>query len=418
MQFDISDVFGRLKAVCVLLRTIMLWPVVMILPCDKKKIVFGAWWGDQFGDNPRYFMDYIIRQDAGYKCYWVGNECIRDLVDRHGDVTFVRKGSLLSVWHCATAGWLCFSISIGYDITTFPTFHRAKLLCFWHGTAFKGVTYRKTDLGVARRTGALGRLRALANSFMKYAYARDAFASFSYPEMITEMPYECPGVFLPSKSMAFGTPRIDYLIRNRCNNLEIQRVREKYSCLLNLPIEKKWFLYLPTWRKGLDVKFSFLSSQLGPEYQRILSMRNAIIIEKQHPQVLEALRHDVKRNDVMVSVSQEMSRKIDMQELLLAADRLITDYSSCFCDFATLDRPVIHYAYDYEWYVNVERGVEYDLQLVAAGPIVKSEDELLCYLEAPDEVLLANRGCLSKKLVESETGMASSRFAEWVGLLK
>ena len=63
--------------------------------------------------------------------------------------------------------------------------------------------------------------------------------------------------------------------------------------------------------------------------------------------------------------------------MLAAADVLITDYSSCFFDYLILDRPIIHYLYDYEYYVNSDRGVYYDLMDVVAGDTPKTIQELL-----------------------------------------
>ena len=67
----------------------------------------------------------------------------------------------------------------------------------------------------------------------------------------------------------------------------------------------------------------------------------------------------------------------DSQELLLASDLLITDYSSCYFDFLLLDRPIIHYAYDYQSYGSIDRGFYYDLENVSGGSIVKTEEKLL-----------------------------------------
>ena len=45
-----------------------------------------------------------------------------------------------------------------------------------------------------------------------------------------------------------------------------------------------------------------------------------------------------------------MSAVDEINELYLAADVLITDYSSVFFDFANLNRPILFYMYDYRQY--------------------------------------------------------------------
>ncbi|MBR2571158.1 MAG: CDP-glycerol glycerophosphotransferase family protein [Clostridia bacterium] len=65
----------------------------------------------------------------------------------------------------------------------------------------------------------------------------------------------------------------------------------------------------------------------------------------------------------------------DINDLLIACDALITDYSSCACDFSLLEKPVILYIPDYEDYVSHERGLYVDID---KSPYVtaKSEAEL------------------------------------------
>ena len=53
--------------------------------------------------------------------------------------------------------------------------------------------------------------------------------------------------------------------------------------------------------------------------------------------------------------------------MCLAADALITDYSSIMFDYANLDRPVVVYADDWDAYRET-RGVYFDLMESAAGP--------------------------------------------------
>lgn len=50
----------------------------------------------------------------------------------------------------------------------------------------------------------------------------------------------------------------------------------------------------------------------------------------------------------------------DMQDLLCAADFLITDYSSCMHDFSLMKKPVFLYVPDYIEYMK-ERGFYYDI---------------------------------------------------------
>jgi len=62
---------------------------------------------------------------------------------------------------------------------------------------------------------------------------------------------------------------------------------------------------------------------------------------------------------------------------MAAADVLVTDYSSVMFDFANTGRPMVFYVYDYEEYANDERGVYWDLETLAPGPLVRTSDQLI-----------------------------------------
>jgi CDP-glycerol glycerophosphotransferase len=68
-------------------------------------------------------------------------------------------------------------------------------------------------------------------------------------------------------------------------------------------------------------------------------------------------------------------RSASINELMLAASALITDYSSVMFDFALLDRPIVIYAPDWESYVD-SRGVYFDLMREPPGPVATTAGEL------------------------------------------
>ncbi|MFJ2906829.1 MULTISPECIES: CDP-glycerol glycerophosphotransferase family protein [unclassified Streptomyces] len=63
------------------------------------------------------------------------------------------------------------------------------------------------------------------------------------------------------------------------------------------------------------------------------------------------------------------------EDVCLAADALITDYSSIMFDYANLDRPIVVFADDWEVYRET-RGVYFDLLAAPPGPVARSAEEL------------------------------------------
>ena len=76
----------------------------------------------------------------------------------------------------------------------------------------------------------------------------------------------------------------------------------------------------------------------------------------------------------------DVSRHPSVEDLCLAADALVADYSSITFDYANLDRPIVIYADDWEIYSQV-RGVTFDLLSGrpgdTPGAVATTEDELI-----------------------------------------
>ena len=67
----------------------------------------------------------------------------------------------------------------------------------------------------------------------------------------------------------------------------------------------------------------------------------------------------------------------DTSQLLLAADALITDYSSVMFDFSVTGKPMYFLVPDMEHYRGELRGFYFDLAAHAPGPVVRTQDELV-----------------------------------------
>ena len=107
----------------------------------------------------------------------------------------------------------------------------------------------------------------------------------------------------------------------------------------------------------------------------MLENHNAVLVEKHHYGTY-AKYPMTKPSACSVVVSAEQQRDIDVQELMLVADLMISDYSGAYIDYALMKRPVVHFAYDLAEYMTQDSGLAYDLGTVAAGPIAQNIEEL------------------------------------------
>ena len=71
----------------------------------------------------------------------------------------------------------------------------------------------------------------------------------------------------------------------------------------------------------------------------------------------------------------------DTARLLLAADALITDYSSVMFDFSVTSKPIYFFVPDIEHYRGELRGFYFDLAERAPGPLVRTQEELVQALD-------------------------------------
>ncbi|TDD22792.1 glycosyltransferase [Actinomadura sp. KC06] len=72
----------------------------------------------------------------------------------------------------------------------------------------------------------------------------------------------------------------------------------------------------------------------------------------------------------------DVSGHPSVEDLMIASDVLLTDYSSVMFDYANLDKPIVIYANDWETY-RLTRGVNFDLMETPPGVVAATEDELV-----------------------------------------
>ncbi len=72
-----------------------------------------------------------------------------------------------------------------------------------------------------------------------------------------------------------------------------------------------------------------------------------------------------------------------MNDLLMIADILISDYSSVVWDYTILERPILCFGYDYDKYFK-ERGTYLDLEKVFLNGVIKTQEQLVDIIKNMD----------------------------------
>ncbi len=165
-----------------------------------------------------------------------------------------------------------------------------------------------------------------------------------------------------------GYPRNDVL-----NAPEREAVRARVREQLGIADGVTAVLYTPTWRDDfvfaersddlvLDLDVDAFARELGDDHCLLLRVHYMLTGR------LASAGHDSVRD---VSFHPEVA------DLYLAADVMVTDYSSTMFDFAVTGKPMLFYAYDLDDYRDRQRGFYWDFLPEAPGPVVTTTPELI-----------------------------------------
>jgi CDP-glycerol glycerophosphotransferase (TagB/SpsB family) len=107
--------------------------------------------------------------------------------------------------------------------------------------------------------------------------------------------------------------------------------------------------------------------------------RSVVLVRGHYNSVRDA---DVSRPEHRVI---DVTRYPDIADLYLAADSLVTDYSSVFFDFVLTDKPMVFLAPDLAEYRDENRGFYLDYHETVPGPVCTTTEEVIASLTSPDE---------------------------------
>ena len=213
------------------------------------------------------------------------------------------------------------------------------------------------------------------------------------------------GQSLETISAAFGIPRTDALLPSPRRDADERAVRER----LGLRDGRTTILYAPTFR-GADLKgaaapelldIAALHRALGSEYRLILRL---------HPFVKSAMRIPPEVGDFVVDASAEP----DANEVMLAGDILVSDYSSIIFEYALLNRPMAFLAPDLAAYER-ERGFFFDYRTGVPGPVMEETEQLARWIQAKQFDLQRVRTFAAASF-DVKDGRATERFVSDVAL--
>ncbi len=297
---------------------------------DYQTIVFDCFHGAGYRDNVKYIAEEIRKRNKGITLYWY----VEDADDTFPEYIIPFKYSEIGYYKILFSA----GVIISNNAMNFQDYRKKKgqyLINTWHGIdGIKKVgidnNFDKNNQNVKQfYVDEFGKndLMIAGNRFNHYLYRH----SLGFKDEIAD----------------WGYARNDILVKNDECLKKVIRDR------LEIQDDELMVLYAPTYRHELentksveevrevfDIDFHEVRKAFKSKYGRNVKL-------------LYRLHHVLYRNPIIKDLFSEITNVTsypDMQELLLAADVLITDYSSCMWDYSLTYKPVFLYLKDIDMY--------------------------------------------------------------------
>lgn len=317
-------------------------------PLDPHLAVYGAYWNRGISCNPAAIHAKARELAPHIRGVWVVSSRNKHRVP--AGVEYVIEGSRRYWQTMARATYLINNSSFPGGFTKRP-----------------GQVYLQTHHGTPLKKMGLDQRRYPAGthgiSFQKVLDHTDQWDfSLSANPHSTEV-WERVYPSTAYQALEAGYPRNDVYFT--AGKEEVALIREE----LGIADGRTVLLYAPTHRdyqKGFlpRIDLERFAGSLGPSYVVLVRAHyfyGADAGLRRHPQLVDVTGHP------------------RVEDLCLAADALVTDYSSLMFDYACLDRPIVTYAPDWQAY-RLARGTYFDLLSGHAGEtpgaVATSEEEL------------------------------------------
>lgn len=345
----------------------------------NNKIVVCSFYGKGYSDNPKYIVEELLNRNLNVDIVWLlDNPSMYILPNK---IRKIRIFSIKSVYELLTAKVWIDNCRKYFFYNIFKP-NGTIYIQTWHG----GIGLKRAEKEVENH---------LAKSYIYSAKHDSKMIDYFLSGSKLQSKDIKENFWYKGKIEEFGLPRNDQLI-NKQNWL-----KEKVYSFYKLNSYTKICLIAPTFRKGNVqagfVDFGSLKKTLKEKFDG-----EWIIFLRLHPNIRDT---EIELPDYVVNASFYE----DSQELLCAADILITDYSSIMFDMMLCNKPVFIYADDINEY-RKDRNFKFrfeELPFVCA----ESNEELIKNIERFNrEIYLQNLSKFRRKVVLYENGNASDKI--------
>lgn len=352
---------GKIRKL-VLIFTNLLSYLNKIIPKDKKQILFYDSGRDYLDDNTEAFYSWMKSNsyDKNYKMIC----CVPNEKKHNNILNYKPVGIIKGVWYYLRSKYVFFSFG---DFRIKPANNQI-VINQWHGTPLKSI----------------GKLTQDQN------YLNEKLDNFTYLLVSSEY-------FVPIMQKAFGCDKNKIKI---CGQARVDYFfsEKKVKEILNLSDQtyQKYILWMPTFRESKDGRFkenSNIETETGlPIFCKTnnLSKLNDYLKEKQillvikiHPYAkIGSYNTELTLSNIKVLNNENIiSKGVKLYEFVKEFDALLTDYSSIFCDYIILNRPIAFTLDDYHSYEDKRGFVFEDITKYMPGYHLYNEQDMYEFID-------------------------------------
>ena len=363
-------------------------------PVNPRKVLFVEHRDGQLSDNFRLIYK-ALDTIGGFTLH------VHTLPSqRLSYVETVRKGIAL-IKDMADAG--CVFLCDGNDIVSCVDKRpETKVVQLWHGCG----AFKKWGMStVGNRFGPDG------NGMRRHPYYRNLdLVTVSSPEVIWAYEEAMDLKGTKTQILPTGVSRTDMFF----DPGRWIAARERLEKVYPQTEGRTLLLYAPTFRgKPSDAK-----APDGLDLRKLAQSlpRSYMLLIRQHPFVREkmVIPEDLEGSFALDVSEDSQEGGLGIEELLIACDQCITDYSSLIFEFALLEKPLLFFAFDIADYQDW-RGFYYSYEEMTPGPVCTDTERLAEeILRAQEHFDVQRIREFRQKYMSACDGQATRRILAWV----
>ena len=314
-----------------------------IFPIRNNRVYLVSLSGTQYSCNPKYLAEYLSSEYPGK--FDIVFSVKKGVNYNHNAVRAVKYLSLSDLYNACTAKVI---VSNGGFPKYIPKRNKQYAINTWHG----GGAYKKNLPNIQGIDLKMNLYKSKCTNLILSSC--QSFSEKVIPDFFAGYTGEI---------LKCGMPRNDIFFTD-----EKDRANMSVRNLLSMDNQSVLVLYAPTYRGGYYRNHNNFS--LSIDYEKVKSAlrtrycKDIVIVFRAH-----AMMNNTANDCV------DVTSYPNMQELLCAADILISDYSSTIWDFSLTKKPCFLYCPDLDYYLYEDRGVYTPIE-TWPGILCRTNEEL------------------------------------------